>query len=60
MTLQRDSELVPCRGDTMLLAGDRVGILAHAEDADAVVRLLERPDGSLERQGSAATPTDTG
>jgi Trk K+ transport system NAD-binding subunit len=59
MTLQRDSELVPCRGDTTLLAGDRVGILAHAEDADAVARLLERADGWLERQGSAATPQDT-
>jgi CBS domain-containing protein len=43
MTLQRDAELVPCRGDTVLLAGDRVGILAHADDADAVRRLLERP-----------------
>jgi CBS domain-containing protein len=59
MNLQRDSELVPCRGDTTLLAGDRVGILAHAEDADAVARLLERADGWLERQGSAATPQDT-
>jgi CBS domain-containing protein len=56
MTLQRDTELLPCRGDTTLLAGDRVGILAHEGDADAVVRLLERTDGGASRDAREAGP----
>jgi H+/Cl- antiporter ClcA/predicted transcriptional regulator len=50
MTLQRGDELVPCRGDTLIRAGDQLGILAHAEDAETVVRLI----GGQGHQGRAA------
>ncbi|MGH3235257.1 MAG: chloride channel protein [Streptosporangiaceae bacterium] len=40
MTLQRQDGLLPCRGDTTLQPGDRLGILTHAEDAGQVARLL--------------------
>ena len=47
MTLQRGTEMVACRGDTVLRAGDRVGILSNVADADRVSCLLS---------GSAAAP----
>ncbi|HEX5193649.1 MAG TPA: chloride channel protein [Solirubrobacteraceae bacterium] len=48
MTLQREAELIPCRGDTVLSVGDRLGILTHAEHAEEVTRLL---------RGAAAPPS---
>lgn len=43
MTLQRGGDLVPCRGDTVLRKGDRLGVLTHAEDADRVRTMLRAP-----------------
>jgi H+/Cl- antiporter ClcA/predicted transcriptional regulator len=56
MTLQRGTEMVACRGDTVLRSGDRLGILSNVADADRVSCLVSgsaaepaapsRPDGS--------------
>ncbi|MHB1486788.1 MAG: CBS domain-containing protein [Acidimicrobiales bacterium] len=45
MTLQRGSELILPRGDTVLEAGDQLGILAHGRQAARVAHLLESPAG---------------
>ncbi|HLI58080.1 MAG TPA: chloride channel protein [Solirubrobacteraceae bacterium] len=44
MTLQRGGELLAARGDTLLAAGDRLGIIAHAADAERVARLCSPGD----------------
>ena len=49
MTLQRGTEFVACRGDTVLQRGDRLGILSHVDDAERVTRLLS---------GSATAPVE--
>lgn len=45
MTLQRGSELILPRGDTVLEAGDQLGILAHGRQAARVAQLLGSPTG---------------
>ncbi|MGH2915268.1 MAG: TrkA C-terminal domain-containing protein [Solirubrobacteraceae bacterium] len=47
MTLQRGADLLPCRGDTVLMAGDQLGILAHADDAELVTRLVGQTASSI-------------
>lgn len=58
MTLQRDSTFVPCGGETVFRAGDRLGILTHAEDADRVRRLLVAPS-AVPENADAASPNGT-
>lgn len=41
MTLQRGTELILPRGDTVLEPEDRVGVLTHAADAEQVRHLIE-------------------
>ncbi len=55
MTLQRGSEPLLPRGDSVLQPGDRVGILTHRADADLVRSLLGEPearDGTTAPQGA--------
>ncbi len=40
MTLQRDAQPVPARGDTVLQPGDQLGILTHADAADQVIGMV--------------------
>ncbi|MGH2872631.1 MAG: TrkA C-terminal domain-containing protein [Solirubrobacteraceae bacterium] len=40
MTIQRDTEILPSQADTVLAAGDRLGILTRTQDAEHVARLV--------------------
>ncbi len=53
MTLQRGAELVAPRGDTVLRAGDRVGLLTQAVDEELVRALIE---GSADGRGGGPRP----
>ncbi|MGH9064869.1 MAG: TrkA C-terminal domain-containing protein [Acidimicrobiales bacterium] len=54
MTLQRKAELMLPRGDTVLQAGDQVGVLTHSADAGLVRDLLLGSE--LAAGGGAARP----
>ena len=43
MTLLRDDDMIPCHGDTILHAGDQLGVLTHVEDVDEVRPLFVAP-----------------
>jgi CBS domain-containing protein len=59
MTLQRGDELVPCRGETVIRAGDQLGILAHAEDAETVVELIEVQRPGRRASGAALSQAES-
>lgn len=61
MTLQRAGESLLPKADTVMEAGDRVGILTHSTDADAVRALFSQPKDSTDlARGPGEPPATSG